>query len=254
MEQSPSELPRFELYPYGNKNNPPLYLPSAPETPIRPELFPAITEVDTSLNTDKILAASEIPEIVPVMLGLRQAITEARVDFAQRKLEKLAKEHKVARAVGKAIIQGKGYMDESFPDRPTTRSERIIANRLERTTLKRRLKQVKASHLHNAVGHSDRPITRLGEDLRDPTTSQPVRRSSAETRSISSNQRTFKSLSSGIGWGGFGSIKSLDKHFTWIMDTPAEDAKKHIVKRDGLIVKREAIVRARHNKAARRRS
>lgn len=147
------------IYSDPSKQVRPTQLVSPVDTPVPEGMLPDAEPIDTTIDRIELLKEKEIPELVPVFLGVRKWIAERRIKKSQAEINKLAGDYLVIRYVGESIIKGKGYLrheveDPENPkekitniDRPITPSQLKAARKLERIAEKRRRNQVEASHL-----------------------------------------------------------------------------------------------------------
>lgn len=212
------------IYSDPSKQVKPTQLVDPVDTPVPDRMLPDAKPIDATINRAEILDTEEIPELVPVFLGVRKWLAERRITKSQAEINKLADDHAVIRYVGESIIKGKGYLrheveDPENPnkkinniDRPTTPSQLKATRKLERIAEKRRREQVEASHLaasypviyknkEDAVPPSPEPqhiikvlpaeeIVEVEEKEEVP----PLRQSRKELANVRKNSKTFDHL------------------------------------------------------------
>jgi hypothetical protein len=220
---------------YGVKNRRPNWLNQRPETTLNPETpVHLMNDIDTSYDRATILSNASIPEVVPVMLGLRSLIAERRIARTQEKIEVLAERDKVIRYVGESIMKRVGYYKVK-PEpgvnpalRPVTWQDRRAALRLEKITGKRRNHQVEAVHLSDSYPGIENHGSRNPLHAYTPGT-----RSKRELWNVGKNHKHHHHAQE--------KIKRLDKRFMKVVGQPSKKIDRLAKKRDKLIVKSKAI-------------
>jgi hypothetical protein len=127
-------------YRYGPDFQKPSHIPE-PDPSIRfadPSLFPGGAPIDTTFDRAAILRSATIPEIMPVMLGLRRYLNERRISKVEDEVVDLEKRRQVIHHVGKSILQHTSYHKTSDSLRPGTSAEKAAASRISKIVATKR--------------------------------------------------------------------------------------------------------------------
>jgi hypothetical protein len=234
-----SSIPPESFMPVTRQSAKPQFLQrlGSDEAFISPETIPDTDDIDTTFDRDALITSRPIPEVVPILLGLRARLTERRITRAQTKVEKLAEQEPVIRFVGKSLIQGKGYQrpDESL--RPSTFGERRAAKKLDKIMSNKRRRQRFANNISDrylVVKHGSQ-----GDIPREPDFEQAgTSLSWLEERNNRKNARTSRRLNR--------QINRRDRRFAArIVTKPHRKAERLIKRRNKLVIKHAAIEKAR---------
>jgi hypothetical protein len=237
---------------YGNTNRPPTYRDKPAETPV-PDAFIAGPPTDELLKIQDFGAAERwdivntnpIPEARPSLLGLRGFILERRLSHEQKLVEKQAEKVDVIRGIATAVRQGKSYMHETNPTRPSSIPDRIAAWRIESIEYSRRARQSRANHLVNTVidTKGPKPTNRLGEyiDSDSPGERTPGKRTLGDRWSIQKNRALKTAIDA--------RNNEADRQVEDIVSRPVTKLERAVRKREELVVKAEAVRLAKARKA-----
>lgn len=118
-------------------------------------------EVDDSIDT---LAPSvDIPDIIPVFLGLRNAVNEWRLGRAERKVRDITKEKTVAAYIGTVTLRNRfgesyfTYADDNALQAPVSRRDFRRAHRMTKSAERRHLALSSTSKKQNMIDNQIYP-------------------------------------------------------------------------------------------------
>lgn len=240
--------------PVTRKSTAPAYQTPDLSVSVPRDLVPGISdlefpEIETDYDPQRLLAAAELPEVLPVFAAPRAWLAESRAARIQKRLEGLAQEQKQLRYIGEQVIQGKGYRSQDLKDLPedTDRPHRLLetgpGRRLDRIQYRRMnvgrtALQIAAAH-PETVGSKQtfRPFFReydKGSDGR-------AQRSWGERMALGTSARKYRNNERMLRL-------FYDNMFKHIVTKPSRDARGLAEKRDKLTVKAEALRRHIPNK------
>ena len=212
--------------------------------PLDAALFPEV-----AINPEQPFEPGEIPEVIPLLIGLRRHILAKRIETTEKKIEQSKRDHEVIHFVGKSIIQGEGYLAVNKDNmlRPTSKYQRSAAQKLEKLTTERRIKQ---AHVHNIAVSYPNPNVEHVEVVQhdrfdlfpDHLSGAPQKRS--ERYTVNQNVRSHM--------GGKREIHHLDKNFANVIAEPARKINKLRSKRNKLLLRQLALEKTAEDKATRR--